>query len=465
MNTRAAVMLTLTFATAAAVDAQEQSNCRLLEDPNRQVTITNRGTPYETYFVTDAVFECDGGRRIAATNATYLAMGGQFTLDGNVQVDEPGRSLRSHFAQYFSETRQMHARTDVVLRDTRSGSVITSQLLDVYQESPERPEGLIIATGGMPRAVLFQEREGGGAADSTVVDAQEIRIIGEQSFRATGNAVMRRDSLTASGHTIDYAEAESRLEVAGTALVETPGQQLRADSITATLAEQNEIRDVLARHNSTLHTDELDVTAPAIRLLFENGGVSRMVAMHWEPARGAEPGARPRVVSEEFRLESDSIDVSAPDQQLREAVAIGNASGERILPDSLRALLPEAPADVLELISRDWMRGDTVRARFAPNPAAATDTAAAATVMEQLSAHGDQAQSMYGIRDENDAAARLSFNYLRASYIEVNFANGTVSNVAASGDARGVYLQPADAARAITGGGTLSAAAPRSVRR
>jgi lipopolysaccharide export system protein LptA len=438
--------------------AQETSNCELLPDPNRTVNITNRGSPAETWFVTDAVFVCEGQRRIVATNATYYVGGGQFILDGNVQVDEPGRSLRSGFAQYYSETRQLHAHTNVVMRDTRSGSVITSQLLDLYEQSPDRPETLIVATGGTPRALLFQDREGGGR-DSTIIDAQEIRIFGEQSFRATVDAVMRRDSLTASGRTIDYAEQARRLDVAGTAVVQTPAQTLRGDSVTATVAADDAIETVLARHAASLDTDDLNVTAPAIRLLFEDGGVSRLVAMMWDAARGADTASarRPRVVSEEFRLEADSIDVLAPQQQLSAAVAIGDAAGERILPDSLRALLPDAPDDVLALIAGDWMRGDTVRARFVPNPRAETDTTAAATIMEQLAALGDPAQSMYGMRDERDPHAMLSFNYLLARYIEVNFADGQVATVAASGDARGVYLQPGEAAAAVRAGGRVGA--------
>jgi lipopolysaccharide export system protein LptA len=456
----ALVVLAAAALTPALLRAQQE--CELIEDPNRTVQITNRGTPYETYFVTDAVFVCPGGRRVSARNATYLVPAGQITLEGNVHVDEPDRTLRSEYAQYFSETRQMHARTNVTLVDTRTGSIITSQLLDVYQESPQRPEGLVVATGGAPRAVLFQEREGGGR-DSTIVDAQEIRIIGEHSFRATGQAVMRRDSLTARGNAIDYAQVRSRMDVAGNAIVETTQQELRGDSITAELDDQDQIRDVLARHGSSLTTEDLEVTAPAIRLLFENAGVNRMVAMHWPAARDAAPGERARVVSEEFRLESDSIDVLAPEQQLREAIAVGDARGERILPDSMRALLPEAPEDVLALISSDWMHGDTVRARFSPNPRAETDTAAAATIMDQLSAAGEQAQSMYAVRDEADPEARLSFNYVRARYIEVNFIDGAVSTVAASGDARGVYLQPGEVAGTIGGTGPVSAA-PRGVR-
>src|SRR5690606_25991536 len=167
----------------------------------------------------------------------------------------------------------------------------------------------------------------------------------------------------------------------------------------------------------------------------------------------------PHVESDAFALDADSIDVRAPGGHISEAVAIGGARGERVLPDSLQALLPEATPEVLALLSRDWMQGDTVRARFAPNPRAAIDSTADATVMEQLAAHGQQAQSMYSVRDENEPEKKLSFNYLLSSFIEVNFADGEVSTVSAAGDARGVYLQPAEAVRA-SGASTVGAAPP-----
>lgn len=474
----AAVVLTVlaaALAPSSAAHGQETGDCVLLDNPTREVQFRNRGTPFETWYVTQAEFVCEGSRRIVAQTATYSVAAGQITLNGAVEVDDPDRSLRSEFAQYFTETEQLHARTNVVLREKRNGSVIMSELLDLYQETPQR-ESLLVATGGRPRAIMYQQPdtapvaplaaeplEAGAAGvprDSTILDAQEIRITGGRSFRGTGNAVLQRDSLTATGNAIEFDDASRRMDVMGSAVVTLPTQELRGDSITATVDEQDQIDDVLARHAASLRAEDLNVTAPAIRLMFANGGIARLVAMNWEGAPGTSPGTRPHVESDEFVLDADSIDVLAPEQTLTAAVAIGNARGERVLPDSVRALLPEASDEVLALLSRDWMRGDTVRARFAPNPRAETDSTAAATVMEQLAAHGQQAQSMYSVRDENEPETKLSFNYLLSSYIEVNFRDGEVSTVSAAGDARGVYLQPAEAAQAA-GASTVGAATPQ----
>jgi lipopolysaccharide export system protein LptA len=504
MNARAVTLTAALAALAPGSFAHAQAadeRCDLLPNPTRQFNIMNSGTPTESWYVTEAEFVCPGGRRLVAQTATYSLGAGQITLNGNVQIDDSESTLRSQFAQYFTETEQLHARTNVVLRETRNGSVIMSELLDVYQETPERAS-LLIATGGRPRAIIFQQTGAAKASavqdaasadplsaaadtaapeplsasaqeplprgidvappvtrDSTIIDAQEIRITGGDTFRGTGNAVLRRDSLTATGHAIEFSDASRRLDVMGGAVVQLPSQELHGDTITATVDAEDQIEAVLAKHAASLTAEDMNVTAPAIRLLFTNGGIERLVAMNWEAAPGAAPAARPHVESDAFALDADSIDVLAPNQQITEAVAIGDARGERILPDSLQALLPEATPEVLALLSRDWMRGDTVRARFAPNPRAEVDSTADATVMEQLAAHGRQAQSMYSVRDENEPEKKLSFNYLLSSYIEVNFADGEVSTVSAAGDAKGVYLQPAEAVRA-TGSGTLGAAPP-----
>jgi hypothetical protein len=487
MKLRLSAFAALCAVLAGGSPAQAQAaggGCVLEDNPTRVVTFNNRGTPAESWYITQAVFECPDGRRIVAQTATFSKAAGQYTLNGAVQVNDADRELTSEFAQYFIESGQVHARTSVVLREKRNGSVIMSELLDIYQETPER-EALVIATGGRPRAILFQRDTTTGAAsdsttgaasdstagavsdspgstpDSTTLEAQEIRIEGEQSFRGTGSAVMRRDSLTASGHAIAFSEESGRLDVMGGAHVELPSQDLRGDTIVATVDDEDQIDTVLARHTASLVAEDLNVAAPAIRLLFENGGVERLVAMRWDPPPGEEAGPRPHVESEAFSLDADSIDVLAPGQQITSAVAIGDARGERMIPDSLRALLPEAEPEVLALLSGDWMRGDTVSARFVPNPAAETDTTAAATIMEQLAAHGNQAQSMYSIRDENDPAALLSFNYLLSSYIEVNFVDGLVGTVSAAGDAKGIYLQPAEAAR-VTETDTVGVATTRN---
>jgi lipopolysaccharide export system protein LptA len=472
---RAAPLLALALLLGGAASAAAQPvTCNLVRREGGEAIISNAGQPTEFGIIYRAHFLCDGGRStMIADTATYSRASGQIELFGRVEVSNPDQVMRSARATYFTQLRQLSASGNVRVTDRETGSTLRGDLLNYLEQTPDRPESQMTATAttGLARAVLLRERAAEpGVRDTTVVDAAQIHIVGDRLFRGLGNAVMTRDSLRATGATIEYSQQDGAMQVNGDGRIELPGYELRGDSISATLGEDDEIREVLARHAAALSSEDLQVTGPALRLFFEDGGVHRLVAMSWRPRSfGPEPG-RPLAWSDEFRMEADSLDVLAPAQRLTEAVAIGVAHVERITPDSLRALLPEVAPDVLALIGNDWMRGDTVRAFFADGPqrhatdpaarepaeGAVTDTATAEPerVLERIWTTGDPASTMHRTRDENAPdGTKLSIAYLVGREVEVVFSNGTVSVVSASDDVRGVYLQPAEVARR-TGGGT-----------
>jgi hypothetical protein len=438
------------LAVLAVVPAQAQ-NCRIVQSGTTDVS--NAGTPQQLTYISFPVVECAGGRRISADNAYLSEASGQLQLLGNVQFRDSARTLTATNAQYFSRMQRLSAQGRVVLVHRGTNSIIRSEQLEYIEATPER-ESLVQAMGGRPRAVLRQA----GAPDSTTLDAMQIEIFGETRMRGTGDALLTRDSLRAQGYVVEYDQAGRALHVTGLGTnVEVPRYRLLGDSITALLSEDEQIREVVARHGAALDAEEMDVEAPALRLFLENGGVSRMVAMNWPARAGGEPSTvRPRVENAEFRMIADSLDVLAPGQRIAEAVAVGDAWGERITPDTMRGLVPEAEPDVQRFIANDWMRGDTVRAFFAD--AVEGDTAGE-RVIERLLASGAAAQSLYRMRDENSPSARFSINYLIGTAIEVRFRDGQVAEVS-SPDARGMFLQPSDAVRRPGGGAPAAGRSP-----
>jgi hypothetical protein len=120
-------------------------------------------------------------------------------------------------------------------------------------------------------------------------------------------------------------------------------------------------------------------------------------------------------------------------QRVEQIIAIGNALGERA-PDSIDAKLPA-------MISKDWVRGDTVQAFFTRDTTsvARADTA---QVLERLLAKGAPAASTYRLRENKNDSTEISVNYLTAKMINVVFKAGEVDHVRAEGDIRGIYLQP-----------------------
>ena len=392
-------------------------------------------------------------------------MPGRIDLYQNVIVRDSARTLTAEQVVFFIQRRELQSTGHAVLTERATGSVIRGNIVNLLEKTAQR-ESRIDAVGNptaIAQAVIIRDVAGKpGQRDTTTLDAQQITITGEESFRAIGTARMRRDSLVASGHFIEYMDATRTMEIAGIARVTLPRYTLVGDSITARTSETDEIESVLSRHNMRLESEDMNVRAGALRLVFANGGIERMTAMRWPYVIAGQPAApRARVDSPEFHMEADSIDVLAPDQQIREAVAIGNAQGERITPDSLKRFIPEADPEVAALIANDWMRGDTVRAFFAPNPEKAKNPEASDRIMERLLASGTPAQSMYRMRDAENPSQRMSINYLVAAMIEVTFVEGAAELLRASGDAKGVYLQPEEAARRTRVGGTT----PGGVRR
>jgi lipopolysaccharide export system protein LptA len=474
MTTRAFGLLLLMLCAAVALPrAASAQNCTLLQSGDTHMT--NQGTPQQLTYVTVPVVSCPGGRRISASQAYISEASGSIQLMGNVQFQDSARTLTATNATYFSRLQRLSASGDVVLRHRGTNSIIRSQQLEYLEATPQR-EPLVQAMGGRPRAVLRQA----GQQDSTVLDALQIDIIGDERLRGTGDAVLTRDSMTALAYIIEYSESAGVLNLSGLMTrIELPNYQLVGDSITATIGEDDQIQDVLSRHNATLESDEMNVSSGAIRLFFDEDGVARMVAMRWEPSGGARRADQSRVVNEQFHMVADSIDVLAPRQQLTEAVAIGTAYVERVTPAELRGLVPEGEPELASVIAHDWMRGDTIRAWFtgadaqpaeagaeaiadaaAPPPAAlpatpgaaATPTAQGERVLERLYAAAASpdvpAQTMHRMRSENaQPGDMLSIAYLIARNVEVTFTDGIVSVVTASDDVRGVYLQPGDAAR------------------
>jgi len=426
---------------STSASAQE-TNCISRERPGGSYRANNAGMPNEVGVFTKPDLLCDGGRRILADLATTSRASGRIELVGNVEVQDPDQRLQADRATFFSRTKHLTANGRVTLT-SMSGSSIRGDLLEYDQKTPQRAARIeAVGTTNAARAVLIDSA--GVTRDTTIVDASQIIIEGEESFRALNNAIMTRDSLRATGSSITYSKGDSTLVITGNGRVVLPNQVATGDSITARLGADDEIRDVLTRHGASLRNADMSVVAPAIRLFFEKGEVARMVAMIWKPAQNAMASARPRVDAQDFKMDADSIDVVAPAGELTSAVAVGKAYGERVTPDSLKARLPEANAETTSIIANDWMRGDTLRAFFVPNPNAARDTSESAQILDRILAVGQPAQSVYRITNAEKPDAKLSISYLNAKRIEVSFAKGVAQVVLAEGDVKGIYLQPGE---------------------
>lgn len=423
----------------ATASAQGGPSCDL--GNSRQLNSIADG---QIVYIGGPVFVCDNGTRITADSAIYMRAPGRIDFYGNVRFNEAERSLTSNYAQYVGAERRLMAQQEVLLTNKKDGSTLRALSLDYFQVSPTNPTARIDVHSGRPRATLFRaNKEDPAAIDTTIIDADRMQIEGEEIFRGWGAVDVKRGKLTSKSAFAEFDQSGSYMKLYGMARVESDTFRLSADSIEAELVNGEEFRQVRARRDAKLASDDIDVDAPGLTISFAAGKVERLVAIGGARVGTGLPQAI--AVSQDFTLTADSIDALSPGEKLERVVAVGTAFGERHA-DTTDVELPE-------IIRKDWVRGDTVTAYFgegrdttsvaASSPAPARPAAAdTARVLERIVAAGAPASSTYRLRETVNDTTQLSVNYITAKHLDVKLRNGDVEQVTAEGDIRGIYLQP-----------------------
>lgn len=423
--------------SAPSVQAQG-ANCDIAN--SRQIQSVGGGA---VIYLGGPVFTCTDGTRILADSAVYVQSIRRIDFMGNVRFNEARRSLTSQYAQYLGSERRLMAQVNVVLTDKENGTTLRAATLNYMQETATRRQAVIEALTGRPHAVIIRRPKvldpsarRTATSDTTIVDADRLNITGQDNFQAWGNVDVKRGAIVSNSGYAEFRQdtAAGYMKLTTNAVLRTDTFTLRADTIVANTTQGNDFRDLHARVNAQLESSDVDVNAPVLDVKFTEGKVSRFIALGGKRANN---GPQAKAVSPDFSLTADSIDAVTPSQKLENVTAVGMALGER------RA--DTADVNVPKLIARDWVRGDTVRAFFVDAPPPATGTrpdSAAERVVERISAVGQPASSTYRLRDSKGDTTEVSVNYITARSLDVIMKAGVIDKVNASGDIRGVYLQP-----------------------
>jgi hypothetical protein len=162
----------------------------------------------------------------------------------------------------------------------------------------------------------------------------------------------------------------------------------------------------------------MTLTSDTIDLRVANDLLQRTIA--WGPSRA-------KAFSTTQQVTADSIDVLMPGQRAQLMYAVRGAVAEG-KPDTTRFR-----ADTV-----DWLRGDTIIARF--DTLATRDTTRAAQLRE-LRAIGS-ARSYYHMAPADSALRVPAINYVVGREITINFDQQKVAKVTVRERAHGVYLEP-----------------------
>lgn len=121
------------------------------------------------------------------------------------------------------------------------------------------------------------------------IDAERIYLTGADYMVATGSAELYNDEFRALADSIEYRETAGMLFLRGTApRVYGYGAEYELSGSEVDLDMDGD--QVTARGDAALSGSEIDLTAPEIRVLMNNGVLDRIVAMNERPPEPVFPG-------------------------------------------------------------------------------------------------------------------------------------------------------------------------------
>jgi len=369
------------------------------------------------------VAHCIGqGNTLTADSAEYYGAQGLLHLIGNVHYTEPRLTVDSRTMTYYQTDDHLHAEGDVVAVMS-NGSTLRGPSADYYRSTPQRPMERMFAPG-RPRVTLVQKDTTGRGkpADTARVVANQITMEGDSLVYASGRVEITRPDLVATG---DSAFMDSGREFAR--LMRDPmakGLGSRTFTLTGGVIDiysrNRQVERVVATPSGHALSQDLELVADTVDLRVQNNQLQRVIA--WGKGRA-------RAVSPEREIVADSIDAIMPGQRLREVRALRNAYAE------------SNPDSGVVSSQRDWMRGDTIVARF--DTLVGTDTTTRSRIRE-IVAEGN-ARSFYQMKNSKGPETQPTINYVRGRIIDILFEDRKVSTVTVTDKATGVLIEPAAA--------------------
>ena len=404
------------------------------------------------------VLRCpDRGIRITADSLESYEGEGRVFLIGNVHYTEPRLSVDSDFLTYYQRDERVVANGSVHAR-LPNGSTLVGPVAEYLRATPTTRPVERMNASGRPTITLVQRDSADQPSPPTTVLANAITTVGDSLVYAGGQVVVTREDVIARGDsmTLDSEREVTRMMRASS----IEGRRERPFRLSGLIIEltgaDRRLRRVLSMGQARATSEDLTLTSDTIDLRVDADLLQR--AISWGPSRA-------RAFSSTQELIADSIDVSMPGQRVHEIHAVRGAAAHG-RPDSTRFR-----ADTV-----DWMRGDTIIARFdtarvdtarvvaaradtAAPGAPARDTAAAQPDtgaardttgpprLRELHAIGN-ARSYYHLAPADTSLDRPAINYVTGREIIVDFQDQQVSRVNVLEQASGIYLEPTPVAAA-----------------
>jgi lipopolysaccharide export system protein LptA len=384
---------------------------------------------YNWYLGRRAEGECKAQQiTVVADSVEYYGDTRLLYLIGNVDYREPRLTLRSQRLTYWLNDEHLRAEGNVDAT-LPSGTKLTGPEADYYRPAPDIRRTSRMVAPRRPTILLVETDSSGRRSDPTTVIANTVIMDNDSLVNASGRVVITRTDVVAHADSafLDGGREYARLMKAPR--IEGKGEE--PFTLTGTLVElygsQRTLTRIVSSGQGRAVNKDVTLTADTLDLRLSESKMDRVYA--WGRSRA-------RAVSPEYDIVADSLDVRMPGQRVREVFAVRDAFAQST-PDSTRVRSTE----------KDWLRGDTILARF-DTVAAPRDTTGRPRIRD-LVARGN-ARSYYQVATRDGRDAPPGVNYVRGRIITVTFENQEVAQVSITDQAAGVYLEAPRAAATDT---------------
>jgi hypothetical protein len=396
----------------------------------------------------DAV--CVGSdQRVLADSAEQFGDEKRLILIGHARYTEKRLKLDADRMTYYTGEERILAEGNVVGR-TSTGTRFTGPRANYLRAATGVRAISRLEADARPHVWLSPADAGGGGKDSVSVVADRVISENDSLVYAKGRVIIDRVDLiaTADSAALDNGKETARLFYSPKIVGQGERRFTLVGEVIEAWSKQRELERVKSGGAARATSDEITLTADTIDLRLRGQKLDRAFA--WG-------GKRALAHAAERDIAADSLDIVMPNQVIREMRAVRNASAESD-PDSLKIVSRQ----------KDWLRGDTIIARF--DSVAAGDTANKPAV-RQITASGSPtstAKSFYQVAPGHGEKVTSSpnVNYVTGRQIVVDFHDRQVQTVRVKEKAAGFYLEALPDSAALRAGkdSTDKAATPPAKR-
>ena len=356
---------------------------------------------------------------ITADSAESYEVNDLHILIGNVKYREDKYHIDAKRVTYFRAEERLLFQDSVHAVMTEDAATLDGPQLEYFRAVRGLRQRQRVVATQRPRLTYIEKDSAGREQPPVVVLGNTILGEGDSTFYATGDVRIERTDVLATGDSamLDGARRFSRL-------MKGPVVESKSDKpftlkgrVIEMYGEARQLDRVVALDSASAVSEDFNVVSDTIDLRVADRQLNRAFAFGPMGARATTPGRD---------IIADSLDIIMPGQRIRELRAIGKAFAETD-PDTTRIISDE----------RDWIRGDTLIARFDSLPPADTTQ----PPIRDLFASG-QASAYYQVAADSVNRSRPGINYVTGRVIRLTFKDREVETVTVTDQASGVYIAP-----------------------